>query len=493
MKLQAASLGVLAALCVGLAPASGQAPDEVAKKKCKLVVKKVHGHKRKVRVCSKPKRTLPTKVSVTPDPAHAASAPITAEQGGTITAGHATLTVPAGAVADTTTVTMTPVTKIGGLPGTVLAAAQFQPEVPLLKPVTLTIDVSSTRGLKGFSYRGNGSDFRLYPLKIVGGKATLELFHFSGYGIGRALPNRSVAQLRHELNTLLEPKVLQAELHSGVFEEALSLYVDWYSDLLYLPRSQQDKFSRDINRLEASLAKGMKNFIDDLMDDCVSRHDLNVIPKVMRVASLFNDLALDIATGFGAVDYAEGKILKCTSFQIDYDFQATSSDPGATWSLHVVSSGIRLGHLGPFGSGGILEGHENVSYASYSYSSPPCSETLTDQTPTKRMDLSLIIRLSEHAPPAIELDMSSFGLTTAHLTRVCNFPGGTVTENVDDENEYVAMFACLNSGGLWIVPDSKWTFLGGATWAKAEIAGTDSCTGGEIKGTTTFTLKHVPQ
>ena len=227
------------------AQATGAVPTALdAKKKCTLVKKKVRGKVRKVRVCKKVKKkakpkpapSLPAKVSVTLDSAHAATASISAGSGGTLSAGSATLTVPAGAVAATTTVTMTPVTRLGGLGGKVLGAVQFQPDgLRFFKPVTLTFPVSSTSGLKGFSYSGDGSDFHLYPVKVEGGKATLELVHFSGYGVGEQLPSPAVDKVRKHLNSVVKPAVEQAKRDSAYFEFALIRTWEFVLEMAALP------------------------------------------------------------------------------------------------------------------------------------------------------------------------------------------------------------------------------------------------------------------
>src|SRR5262249_7482394 len=111
------------------APQPGAAPAAVVKKKCKIVKKRVRGHIKRVPVCRTPNRAapLPPTVSVPRASAPAAPASISPDAGAPLTAGGATLTVPAGAVAQTTTVTMTPVSKLGGLTGKVADAVQLEP------------------------------------------------------------------------------------------------------------------------------------------------------------------------------------------------------------------------------------------------------------------------------------------------------------------------------------------------------------------------------
>src|SRR6266498_2004085 len=123
-RLGAILIALMAAIAV--APTAGAA--SAAPTKCKIVIKKIHGKKKKVRVCPKPKPkpkpkppkkiTIPTRpnpVTVSPqvDESRSASATIDAA-GGTVSASGPngtsyTLSVPAGALFEDTAITLTPV------------------------------------------------------------------------------------------------------------------------------------------------------------------------------------------------------------------------------------------------------------------------------------------------------------------------------------------------------------------------------------------------
>src|SRR6476646_3466410 len=97
MKHKATAFALVAILGVGASPASSQAPEASGKRKCKLVVKVVHGHKRKVKVCPKPKPVRA--VSPKLDSARSATKSLAAAGGCTVTSSSAagtklTLTVP---------------------------------------------------------------------------------------------------------------------------------------------------------------------------------------------------------------------------------------------------------------------------------------------------------------------------------------------------------------------------------------------------------------
>ncbi|OLC57623.1 MAG: hypothetical protein AUH85_02855 [Chloroflexi bacterium 13_1_40CM_4_68_4] len=102
-----------------------------------------------------------------------------------------TLDVPQHALAADVTVTMTPVSSIGGLPlkGGLGGAVQFEPEgLQLLLPATLTIEPARSIPFAeqlGFGYSGQGKDFHLMPLAPRGDKIQLFVTHFSGDGVGQ--------------------------------------------------------------------------------------------------------------------------------------------------------------------------------------------------------------------------------------------------------------------------------------------------------------------
>ena len=147
--------------------------------------------------------------SVTPhlDNAHAVSGSVTPGGGGTLHATGAngaqyTLTVPGGAVLSSLTVTMTPLSSVGGLgmSGGLLGGVQLNPDgLQLLKPARLTIVPASgapTSGRTGFGYQGGGKNLGLVP-HDPGGQLSFEITHFSGDGAGSATNADLAAQNNH--------------------------------------------------------------------------------------------------------------------------------------------------------------------------------------------------------------------------------------------------------------------------------------------------------
>ncbi len=104
------------------------------------------------------------------------------------------LTIPNGALSQTTQITMTPVAGIKNLPlsGGLVAAVQISPEDLLFAQApTLVvrprapISPAEQTDFASFAYRGNGKEFHLYPMETHPKRIELKLLHFGGFGIGR--------------------------------------------------------------------------------------------------------------------------------------------------------------------------------------------------------------------------------------------------------------------------------------------------------------------
>jgi hypothetical protein len=131
---------------------------------------------------------------VTLDAARAASATLTAEEGGRVVATAAngvsyTLEVPPGALLRDETITLTPVTTLGGfgVGGGIVAAVHAEPSgLDFLKPATLTIGLATAPGgpLAGIAYEGPGAEFHRDVLTVTGTTARIPVLHFSGFAAG---------------------------------------------------------------------------------------------------------------------------------------------------------------------------------------------------------------------------------------------------------------------------------------------------------------------
>jgi hypothetical protein len=140
----------------------------------------------------------PTRNSVTVDvkvDEQLASSAVITPRGGTLTAQGAdgtkfTLTIPKDALRSDEKITLTPATRIDGLPfsGGLIGAVKMDPEgLRLFQPATLTIEPRNTMAATGFemvafAYHQNGEGLYLKWANVNGNLLTIDVWHFSGAG-----------------------------------------------------------------------------------------------------------------------------------------------------------------------------------------------------------------------------------------------------------------------------------------------------------------------
>ena len=140
----------------------------------------------------------PLTVVPQPDNGRASSATIPLA-GGEIVATAAngtrfTLSIPAGAMFQTTTITLTPVVQIGGLPDVQLVGAVELAPRNLLLFQAATLRVEAAQALPAaqeypFAYYGAGQDFHPYPILPYEETPTFPITQFNGgYGLAQANP-----------------------------------------------------------------------------------------------------------------------------------------------------------------------------------------------------------------------------------------------------------------------------------------------------------------
>jgi hypothetical protein len=462
---------------------AGTVPSTDAKKKCKIVKKRVHGHIKKVRVCTNPKPTpkpsLPSKVTVTLDSAHATTASVSADSGATLTAGTATLTVPAGAVAQTTTVTMTPVSKLGGLKGRIAGAFQFKPDgLQLLKPVTLTIDLSSTSGLKAFTYAGNGTGFHLYPVKVAGGKATLDLIHFSGYGVGEGLPRPAVARVRQFMTREVKPLIAQAKGDSRYFAVAALRTWELLLEMAALPTDDFVDLYPDFQAVQADLGVALRKLADDQHAKCAETHDIVGASKEIEYTLILVVPLLFIKSQplADAVSYARKQVAKCKSFELDFDSTITYDfDDLGQDVTHVHVLRLKLNADNNWTNEAPLE------YVSAGVHPGDCGSPSISTRPGAPFTATLRPDWDSN-PPKIPMDVFP-GTAFEILDWDCPAPFG---HQHLETSSWSGGFFLLHPPPLTI---DDWSYLGGSVIARR----TYSRSTANIFESTTFELRHTPQ
>lgn len=296
MRRRATALASVAAICLWGAAVGSQAHDTAVTGKCRVVVKKVHGKKRRVRVCTNAKPPALKRVSLKLAPSQRASAALTVAAGGSVTATATnglklTLTVPATALPADTTVTLTPVAAIGGVSGKLIAAAQLGPEgLVLAKPATLAISGGRASGsVSGLAWFGSGKYAQRYRVSKTGGKLVLSILHFSGAGAYQGpiggLPAVRDTQIAFYKNVLL-PKLNEAQGSDSAFQQAIALDLSWERGFELI--GDKSFMSEERAHAKKLIKQAFLNQIKRSYESCKTKHDVgkelrNLLPTRGRL------------------------------------------------------------------------------------------------------------------------------------------------------------------------------------------------------------------
>ncbi|MDQ6785887.1 MAG: hypothetical protein M3033_03595 [Acidobacteriota bacterium] len=130
-----------------------------------------------------------------------------------------TLKIPKDALLSDEQITMTPLSNVGNLPMDkgFTAGVQLEPEgLRLFRSATLTFETKEEIPADeqvSFAYFNRGDDAHLYPISPDPHKIEFKLFHFSGYGFGRASHND-----RANVNILKNTGSIEARLTAHLAE-----------------------------------------------------------------------------------------------------------------------------------------------------------------------------------------------------------------------------------------------------------------------------------
>ncbi len=331
------------------AGASGVAP---AKKRCHFVKKKVHGKVKRVRVCTKPKpKPKPAKatnLTLTLDDAHAAIATVGAAGANvdlrTASGAHFTLSIPAGALAEDTAITVTPVSRVRGLPAKVglVSGVQFGPDgLGFATPATLVID--GKVGTSALAWFGDGRDAHRYPQLRTSSGAELRVTHFSGVGTvngpSSLLPDARTA-LTAEFARYVRPLLRRAETDDSAMEEAFGRAFAWEHDAGAL--GLLDEFPTFRREIRSSLEKAIPNAMRRADERCRS-HDLTQLGRMLRIQR-FAELA-DVALPSPSTS---DRVARCARFELDLSFEATTekiNDIGPAHSEERTALQVKAEHV----------------------------------------------------------------------------------------------------------------------------------------------------
>jgi hypothetical protein len=197
--------------------------------------------------------TLLPPAQTTLETGQAASALIPPEGGtlgATSTAGHHfTLTVPAGALLDPVTVTLTPVASLTGLPltGPPLAAVRAEPAGLLFRlPATLAVTLPAPPpfGVVGFTLNDDGTGFAPQPPTVAGATLSMPVTHFStkGWGVSFCGPTVTSAIGRDACREMAESLAFAAGLAGQLDSLPLPVRVQLAAELITQLRIWIERF-----------------------------------------------------------------------------------------------------------------------------------------------------------------------------------------------------------------------------------------------------------
>lgn len=334
----------------------------------------------------------PLQLTVTPDDAHRAQARIPAD-GGSLTATGAdgtvfTLEIPAGALAAATTVTLTPLSAVTGLPGQggPIAAVQVEPEgLHLYADAILTIAPAASLPMAAqlaFSYQGTGTNVGLALPVVDSPEIKLRLMHFSGYGVESGSAD-DVAAIQAQLGGDAEAALqsLTAQLLRDRREQALDNGADadpelgaalqdlmnQWEEQVVKPALEQAGSSCeagkeavrrvvDLERMRQLMGQGSPEGSQRIIDltyaatitcvkeeyqRCQEEHHLNGMVPLYIAALRLHQLVDSAGPEPEAVAIARDLTVKCLTFELKFHSEGRFDDQGSGYSS-IVDATVRL-------------------------------------------------------------------------------------------------------------------------------------------------------
>jgi hypothetical protein len=309
----------------------------------------------------------PLSISVTADATSAASAPIGSE-GGQLSAVGAdgtmyTLDVPAGALAYTQTLSLTPSASVSGLPlsGGSLGAVQLAPaDLLLMQPATLTISsaIASDVALTsyGYGFDGAGAEFHLRradePAALMSASPaavkiiTIRTPKLRGYGVARGKPaeasqyrernrpSRTADQIAEDdlfvpLNTegfIVSLQKSHAQVmgllnqsanNPGLIEDAVVAYVEWLSSFKSSP-GLNERFAPEKQQFVEGLRTAIKQASARAYQRCTDDNNALEGLRLQRWLYYLYTYALPMDPS-----YLEALVMKCFSFDVEFHSSIT--------------------------------------------------------------------------------------------------------------------------------------------------------------------------
>jgi hypothetical protein len=334
----------------------------------------------------------PRSINVTPDTANSAQAEVGSD-GGQLRATGAdgvtyTLVIPAGALAYTQTLTLTPSATVSGVPlsGGALAAVQIAPaDLVLMQAATLTVStpVAPDEALTsyGFGFDGTGMEFHLrtvdetsalqsvspVAVKII----TLRVPKLRGYGVASGKPTEVTHYRQRNRPTRIADQIAEDDLfvpidvnagiatlekshgqmmgllsqsanNPGLIEDAVVAYVEWINSFRSSERLREHFASHKQQFIEG-LRAAIKNASGRAYQRCVTDHNAAEGLRLQRWLYYLYTYALPMDPS-----YLEALVSTCFTFELklsakfERDGTSTVGDLTKVYSVAHVEALVRL-------------------------------------------------------------------------------------------------------------------------------------------------------
>lgn len=483
------------------APPAASGPSAGAKKRCKIVKKRVHGKIRKVRVCTKPAQTVKS-VSLKLDTAHSVSLAIKAADGGTISATAAggaklTLTIPKDALLTDKTVTLTPIVSLGGLPkgSRFLGGAQLAPEgTGLGKNATLTVEISaaaSAKHLHAIGWTGTGKTPFTYAAARTGSAVRIKVGHFSGYGVedGSTIPPTGLEVYLRGQYPRVHQQLVEATTTDSVAlgRQAMYSWLSWEASAEYAPDAFMGEERQEME--DVLVPKVIKNAIEKSYERCKQRHD--VADEVLLLTGLQRQAQL---LGLNALNaLIEQRRGQCATFELDFE----SVISGVAGGGH-ATAGVRV-HALKLSFANDYENEAPLDY--YRFEWLPEVQTECSITTVTRGEEPFRAKLSSVGegddPPGVNVGdphivMHVFGGTTSETITVTCPNSAPLTFTLPFFGGMFRVFHHDQSDPYPLLIDD-WEYVGTSLFARKTYSQSISVEGGTVTEQTSFELRHTPE
>ena len=490
---------------------------------------KCRASKKRMAVTARPR---PARVRPTADQARVATADI-GRAGGSVTATGAdgtryTLTVPEGALLDPTSVSLTPLASVRGLPmgARGARAVQIAPAGrELLKPATLAVAPPKLPGkaaLTAFGFDASGKQLHLTPVSRAGSEATISVFELDGFGIASAkaaaryafsrsrMPTSLVHQLQQVAAAPRAPNgarasqaapsdalgaqafalaiSIQALALSGSIDAAVLQYVPWNA---LAPMPEAGSWRALITQ---GFQGGLARELAEARARCVGAKDIRQMGRLLRYRDYLYTSLITLPLQGLRFDI-DRELTRCLRFELAYEAVITGANGYGESVDARVSSTVPIQMLIP-GDTDRFTGQATLTVDHYAVGPADCythtwAVSAVNPFVVREMSVGILRERGAELLPASLRMKFNLGSLDEQVTHSCPELSSTYT---DQQHAYDGVAAELLGGAAggdfelsWVAAPSGGDYSS-QTFTKS-ATGQD---GGSYSGTFTFRLRHTP-